>query len=116
MENWRNRLVWVGSPMSDGCSCGGGGGVGPQLNAGAVVAAFPDPAEQIRWVMLGTAGYKQEGTATYGADKKVVGSLGVMPAQIDGLTREMARLAETVRQTAAQIAAPPGSEPPPPHY
>ena len=37
-------------------------------------------------------------------------------AQIDGLTREMARLAETVRQTAAQIAAPPGSEPPPPHY
>ncbi len=37
-------------------------------------------------------------------------------AQIDGLTREVARLAETVRQTAAQIAAPPGSEPPPPHY
>lgn len=38
-------------------------------------------------------------------------------AQIDGLTREVARLAETVRQTAAQAAAaPPGSEPPPPHY
>ena len=64
----------------------GGGGVGPQLNAGAVVAAFPDPAEQVRWVMLGTAGYKQEGTATYGADQKPVGGLGVMPAQIDGLT------------------------------
>jgi mono/diheme cytochrome c family protein len=38
------------------CHGTGGGGVGPQLNAGAVVAAFPDPAEQIRWVMLGTAG------------------------------------------------------------
>lgn len=38
-------------------------------------------------------------------------------AQIDGLTREVARLAETVRQTAAQAAAAsPGSEPPPPHY
>jgi len=36
-------------------------------------------------------------------------------AQIDSLTREMTRLAETVRQTASQAAAPPGNEPPP-HY
>jgi SlyX protein len=37
-------------------------------------------------------------------------------AQIDSLTREVTRLAETVRQTASQAAAPSGNEPPPPHY
>ena len=35
--------------------------------------------------------------------------------EIDGLRREMTRLAETVRQTASQIATPPGNERPP-HY
>ena len=66
----------------------GGGGVGPQLSAGKVLQAFPEPGEQLRWVMLGTAGYKSEGTATYGADKKPVGSVGNMPAQIEGLTSD----------------------------
>jgi len=60
----------------------GGGGVGPALSGGAVVTAFPDPAEHIRWVMLGTAGYQAEGTATYGADGKTVGEAGNMPAQL----------------------------------
>lgn len=72
-------------------ACHGGagqGGVGPALAGGDVVAAFPDPAAQVRWVMLGTAGYEAEGTATYGADEKPVGGLGVMPAQIDALTSE----------------------------
>jgi mono/diheme cytochrome c family protein len=66
----------------------GGGGVGPKLAGGDVIAAFPDPAQQLRWVMLGTAGYQAEGTPTYGEDKKPVGGIGVMPAQIDGLTSE----------------------------
>lgn len=66
----------------------GGGGVGPKLSGGDVVAAFPNPADQVRWVMLGTAGYQAEGTPTYGADNKPVGGLGVMPAQIDGLTSD----------------------------
>jgi len=66
----------------------GGGGVGPKLSGGDVITAFPKPADQVRWVMLGTAGYQAEGTATFGADQKKVGAIGVMPAQIDGLTSE----------------------------
>jgi len=66
----------------------GGGGVGPRLSGGDVVTAFPEPGAQLRWVMLGTAGYQEEGTATYGADQKPVGGIGNMPAQIDGLTSD----------------------------
>lgn len=66
----------------------GGGGVGPQLSGGAVLEVFPEPGSQLRWVMLGTGGYKTEGTATYGATNKPVGGGGVMPAQIEGLTSE----------------------------
>lgn len=63
----------------------GGGGVGPALSNGSVLETFPDPAGQLRWVMLGTAGYTEEGTTTYGETNKPVGGGGVMPAQIDGL-------------------------------
>ncbi|MFN8050191.1 MAG: hypothetical protein U0Q22_02015 [Acidimicrobiales bacterium] len=66
----------------------GGGGVGPKLAGGDVLKTFPDPAQQLRWVMLGTAGFKSEGTATYGATNKPVGGVGNMPAQIEGLTSD----------------------------
>jgi mono/diheme cytochrome c family protein len=72
-------------------ACHGGageGGVGPKLAGGDVVKAFPDPYQQVRWVILGTAGFQAEGTTTYGEDKKPVGGIGVMPAQGDGLTPE----------------------------
>lgn len=32
----------------------GGGGVGPKLAGGAVIATFADPVEQVRWVLLGS--------------------------------------------------------------
>lgn len=34
----------------------GGGGVGPKLSGGAVTATFPDPLDQVRWVLLGSEG------------------------------------------------------------
>ncbi len=60
---------------------GGGGGVGPAFSGGAVVETFPEPAEMVRWVLLGTSGYEAEGTATYGATDKPVGGGGAMPSQ-----------------------------------
>lgn len=59
----------------------GGGGVGPAFTGGAILESFPLPAEQVRWVLLGTSGYEAEGTATYGATAKPVGGGGAMPAQ-----------------------------------
>jgi SlyX protein len=44
------------------------------------------------------------------------GMVAAQWAQIDSLTREVTRLAETVRQTASQAVVSPGNEPPPPHY
>lgn len=83
----------VGAQTYSTCSschgAAGGGGVGPALNAGAVVKTFPDPADQLRWVMLGTAGFEAEGTTTYGATKKPVGGGGNMPAQIALETTEL---------------------------
>lgn len=76
----------VGAETYSTCSSchgsAGGGGVGPALSAGAVIKTFPEPGAQLRWVMLGTAGFTAEGTTTYGATKKPVGGGGNMPAQI----------------------------------
>lgn len=50
----------------------GGGGVGPKLAAGAVITTFPDPVDQVRWVLLGSA----QGAAIYEkAGKKAVGGM-----------------------------------------
>ena len=49
---------------------GQGAGAFPQLNGGAVLTTFPDPAEQVRWVILGSAGYLAEGKTTHGATNK----------------------------------------------
>jgi mono/diheme cytochrome c family protein len=59
---------------------GGGGGVGPALNGGAVLKTFPNIADQMYWVIEGTAGFKELGIPTYGAQNKPVGGGGVMPA------------------------------------
>jgi mono/diheme cytochrome c family protein len=65
---------------------GGGGGVGPALSGGAVVETFPDFADQVRWVMEGTAGFQALGIPTYGATDRPVGSGGNMPGWKDSLT------------------------------
>ncbi|MEZ5382154.1 MAG: cytochrome c [Microthrixaceae bacterium] len=57
---------------------GGGGGSGPALADGAVLATFPDPVDQVRWVVLGSDGWKSEVGDAYGAEDKPVG--GGMPA------------------------------------
>ncbi len=46
----------------------GGGGVGPAMSAGAVAATFPNPVDQVRWVLLGSAG----GADVYSAAGKTV--------------------------------------------
>lgn len=55
----------------------GGGGVGPALSDGAVLATYEDPADQVRWVYLGSTGGKND-DGTYG-DRGTV-SKGGMPA------------------------------------
>jgi mono/diheme cytochrome c family protein len=75
-----------------GCHGAGGGGAGavPALigeNDSSEV--FPRPAEQVRWIALGTAGYSAEGLETYGEGApRQVGGNGVMPAWLDSLTYE----------------------------
>ncbi len=56
----------------------GGGGTGPAMTGGAVLATFPagSCAAHIEWVSLGTADYPEP---TYGALQKPVGGGGQMP-------------------------------------
>lgn len=54
----------------------GGGGVGPALTGGAGSVTFPDPIDQVRWVILGAADPK--GAALYTAAGKT--ATGAMPA------------------------------------
>jgi mono/diheme cytochrome c family protein len=69
----------------------GGGGVGPQLSAGAVLKTWPSFKDQIRWVSLGSDGWPD---ATYGAQNKP--KKGGMPGWINqGLTP--LQIAEVVR-------------------
>jgi len=65
----------------------GGGGVGPQLSGGAVLKEFPNAADQLDWVMLGSAGFKAAGRQTYGTQNKSVDA-GIMPGWADSLTAE----------------------------
>jgi len=58
---------------------GGGGGVGPQLNGGAVLAQFPQAADQLFWVMEGSAGFKAKGIPTYGTKNTSIDA-GAMPS------------------------------------
>lgn len=89
----------MGAATYTGKSCGGchgpagGGGVGPALTN--LTTVFPEPFDQVRWVMLGTAGFEAEGLKTYGATKKPVGGVGKMPAQ--GTALKPAELLAVVR-------------------
>ncbi len=61
----------------------GGGGAGPQLSDGAVLGTFPDPVDQVKWIITGSAG--AEG-GVYGVNNKP--SVGGMPAFGGTLTLE----------------------------
>jgi mono/diheme cytochrome c family protein len=64
---------------------GGGGGAGPAMSGGSVLATFPagQCAAHLEWVSLGTADFPEE---TYGVLAKPVGGGGVMP----GFSEEVA--------------------------
>lgn len=66
----------------------GGGGTGPALAGGSVVATFPSCEDHILWVALGTNGWRAEVGDTYGATNKPVGGGGVMQAYAGGLEPE----------------------------
>jgi hypothetical protein len=74
-----------------GCSgchgASGGGASGPAMAGGAVVKTFPDPAEQVAWVAVGSEGWAKAGNDTYGATNKPVNA-GAMPAWQDSLSAE----------------------------
>lgn len=82
----------------------GGGGVGPALSGGAVLATFPTCEEQVQWVQLGSAGWQAQVGPEYGA----LGTLsqGGMPAYADSLTDEELRavvMFERVRYGGADL-------------
>lgn len=63
-----------------GChGASGGGGSGPAMAGGAVLATFPKASDQVKWVFLSSEGWKSQVGATYGAGNKDVGA-GGMPA------------------------------------
>lgn len=84
-----------------GChGAAGGGGSGPQLSGGAVLETFPEPGEQVRWVLLGSAGYEEEGSTTYGAqDKPIVGG---MPTHAEMSSEELLAVIRHERETLSQ--------------
>ncbi|NLA34889.1 MAG: cytochrome c [Actinobacteria bacterium] len=84
-----------------GChgSTGAGAGATPALTT--VDEVFPDPADHIRWVMLGTAGYTAEGKTTYGAENKPVGGAGNMPSQITLDSAELLSIIKYERESLA---------------
>ncbi|MEZ5231529.1 MAG: c-type cytochrome [Acidimicrobiia bacterium] len=90
-------VVYTGAAACAGCHGGsGGGGVGPQLSGGAVAATFPNPVDQVRWIILGSAG----GAEVYAAAGKDV--KGGMPAF--GETLSLTQIVEVTlheRQTLA---------------
>jgi hypothetical protein len=56
-----------------GChGAGGGGASGPQLSDGAVLTTFPNFADQLEWVMLGSQGFLDQGRTTKGAQNTPV--------------------------------------------
>ena len=69
-----------------GCHGGtGGGGVGPALSGGAVLEEFPEPGDQLHWVMEGSDGFKALGLDSYGVTEKPI--KGGMPSH-EGLEAE----------------------------
>ncbi|MEZ5234344.1 MAG: c-type cytochrome [Acidimicrobiales bacterium] len=89
------RAVYNGAVNCGSChGSRGGGGVGPKLSDGAVTATFPDPLDQVRWVLLGSTG----GADLYTAAGKT--PKGGMPAFEGKLTlTEVVHLVLYERQT-----------------
>lgn len=73
----------------------GGGNNGPAFTGGAVVKTFPKPADHVRWVILGTAGFIDKKIATYGANDTPVDAARNMPAW--GTALKPAELLSVVR-------------------
>lgn len=57
---------------------GGGAGSNPKLADGAVLETFASPADQVRWVFLGSDRFKAEVGSTYGDTNKTI--KGGMPS------------------------------------
>jgi mono/diheme cytochrome c family protein len=72
-----------------GChgATGGGAGAVPALNASSdLLEVFPEPAQQVTWVALGTEGYRALGLDSYGEGKAM--GTGNMPGWMDTLSAE----------------------------
>lgn len=79
-------LAEGGEVFSNCSSCHGatgGGGAGPALTDGAVLATFPDPVDHVKWVITGSGGATG---GVYGAEGKP--SAGGMPTFAETLTLE----------------------------
>jgi mono/diheme cytochrome c family protein len=77
-------------PLQEGAAvftkCGGchgpsGGGVGnfPALNEGKVLETFPEPFEMMKWVYIGSDGWKAEVGDTVGAQNRAIGTVAMPP-------------------------------------
>lgn len=81
---------------------GSGGALAPAMSE--VLATFPSCSDQIRWIALGSEGWKSEIGPTYGAQQKTPER--VMPGFGSGLTpEELAQVAafERVRYGGADV-------------
>jgi mono/diheme cytochrome c family protein len=72
----------------------GGGGAGPALSGGAVLGTFADPADQVRWVLLGSANWDG---GTYGDTKKAL--KGGMPGWATLTAGELLAVVRHERET-----------------
>ena len=63
----------------------GGAGAGAVPGLATTAEDFPEPADMITWVALGSAGYQAAGIEEYAPGKPVAGG---MPAWADSLTAE----------------------------
>lgn len=92
----------MGSEVFTANGCGGchgatgGGGVGPAFSSGAIVETFPNPADQIQWIRLGSEGWKTENGDTYGAQPKPVA--GGMPSFSSLTTQDLMVVVRHVRE------------------
>lgn len=91
---------YVGAAGCSAChGATGGGGVGPALAAGAVIATFPNPVDHVRWVILGSA----DGEEVYSAAGKQ--PKGGMPAFGETLTLD--QIVATVLHERTDLSAQP---------
>lgn len=94
------RAVFVDTGKCASChGATGGGGVGPKLSGGAVVATFENPVDQVRWVMLGST----DGASVYQSVGKT--PKGGMPGFADSLT--LTQVVEVVLYERQNIAGQP---------